>query len=147
MADVLMHDTAAYLDAVSRRPWKIGGGADGWSGQDCTLYIADWSIIRTGKDPADDLRGTYATEDEATAIIERAGGYVPLMMARMFDAGWGSVKEASDGDVAVVSVRLGQGHHVDRPAIFHRKHWFVRWERATIPFKSDLHTHMIWSVR
>ena len=64
-----------YLAEASRHPWRWGGGADGFSGEDCTLFVANWALALTGVDPGVGLRGSYSIDDEAVAIVARAGGF------------------------------------------------------------------------
>lgn len=57
---------AAFIDARRRRVFRYGS-------DDCALVAADWVLEATGVDPAAQWRG-YASEDEARAIIDQAGG-------------------------------------------------------------------------
>ena len=104
-----------YLDAATRRPWLYGGGPDGWRGHDCLLFIANWSHARLGTDPADDLRGTYSTQGEAEALLEKAGGYFGMMAARLVSAGWRSACEPETGDIGIVTMQLGPAAIEPRP--------------------------------
>lgn len=69
-----------------------------WGVHDCCLFAADAVLAVTGHDPAADLRGTYATQDEAQAVlaavggvagvaIQRAGPVVPTALAQPGDVG------------------------------------------------------------
>jgi hypothetical protein len=57
-----MEQLAHYLDAVGQRRWR-------WGETDCLMMLADWVKLRTGADPAAEIRGTYATEEESLALI------------------------------------------------------------------------------
>lgn len=46
---------------------------------DCCLFCADWVQELTGRDPAENFRGSYATEAEMAAILERYGGMQALV--------------------------------------------------------------------
>lgn len=132
-----------YLDAATRRPWLYGGGPDGWRGHDCLLFIANWSHARLGTDPADDLRGTYSTQGEAEALLEKAGGYFGMMAARLVSAGWRSVREPATGDIGIVTMQLGR-HRLERPAIYRDGLWLVPWERGLLPLRGDIQHGSIW---
>lgn len=57
---------AEYIESRRRRVFRYGS-------DDCALFAADWVFEATGVDPAATWRG-YASEEEAQAIIEQAGG-------------------------------------------------------------------------
>jgi hypothetical protein len=52
-----------------------------WGRHDCGLFAADAVLACTGTDPAAELRGTYATEAEAEAMLAPLGGLYGLMRA------------------------------------------------------------------
>lgn len=133
-----------YIDAASRRPWAWSGGIDGWRGHDCTIFPANWSVALTGNDPAADLRGTYHNREEAEAMVSKAGGIVPLVAARLVTAGWRAADEAQDGDLAVISIPLGQGRHFQTPALMAKRHWITADPKRLLAFPGSLHTLMIW---
>jgi len=49
-----------------------------WGASDCCLFAADAVVAITGEDFAAGYRGTYATEEEAQALLEAAGGVAAL---------------------------------------------------------------------
>lgn len=51
-----------YIQRTIDTPWE-------WGVCDCTMWVADWVLSQTGIDPAAALRGTYATEAEAEALV------------------------------------------------------------------------------
>jgi len=53
-----------------------------WGTNDCVIYAADAAVVVTGVDPLGDLRGTWATEAEAMAVLAAEGGLVAAMDAR-----------------------------------------------------------------
>jgi hypothetical protein len=53
-----------------------------WGQFDCCLFAADAVLAVTGHDPAQDLRGTYATAAEAAAVLRQAGGVVGVAISR-----------------------------------------------------------------
>lgn len=88
--------TFAEFSAESvQRPWE-------WGVQDCTIWVADWCVVRWGVDPAAAFRGAYATESEAVRLIRNAGGLIGLVAPSM---GFTREKtDACDGDVGVIDV-------------------------------------------
>lgn len=57
---------AEYIESRRRRVFRYGS-------DDCALFAADWVLEATGDDPAATWRG-YASESEAQALIDAAGG-------------------------------------------------------------------------
>ena len=87
-------DLAAYLAAARARAWA-------WGRHDCTIWVADWCLLRWGIDPAQGLRGAYATEAEARALT--APGLVATVAPRM--QGLAVTHAPRPGDVGVILVR------------------------------------------
>lgn len=89
-------DVASDLDAYVRRtallPWC-------WGVQDCTIWPADWCLLRWGFDPAARFRGRYRSEAEAEALT--AGGLLstvaPEIALRRKAA-------AAEGDIGIIEV-------------------------------------------
>jgi hypothetical protein len=133
-----------FLDDASRRRWVYGGGQDGWSGYDCLLFPSNWCHWLTGHDPAADLRGTYSSEGEADALLRKLGGYYPVIATRLASAGWKGVTEPQTGDIGLVTLPLGRGVAVERPAICRERNWIVAWERGMTPLRIDLHCRTMW---
>lgn len=61
------------LDAFCK---KKDGETFAWGKNDCILFCADAVSELTGVDLAQDIRGTYATQDEAALIISQFGSSV-----------------------------------------------------------------------
>lgn len=89
-----------------------------WGAFDCCMFAADAVLAVTGHDPAADLRGAYATEAEARAVLARLGGVagiairragpvVPTALAQPGDVGL-SLLEADRPSLAVFG---GAGWH------------------------------------
>ncbi|MDQ2069311.1 DUF6950 family protein [Natronospira bacteriovora] len=57
----------AYLRSVQCRPHTYGE-------HDCTLFVAGAIQAMTGEDLAADVRGEYASQEEAFALIDELGG-------------------------------------------------------------------------
>jgi len=74
-----------------------------WGVHDCCILAANLIQEITGVDIAAGYRGTYSTEAEATAIIEAAGGFVPLIHSACSQLGWARSKTslARRGDLVV----------------------------------------------
>lgn len=51
-----------WLTAAMRLPWA-------WGISDCTIWVADWCVIRFGHDPAAGFRGRYDDAAGAEALI------------------------------------------------------------------------------
>lgn len=104
----------AYLHACARLPFEPGVF-------DCALFAAGAIEAMTGFDPAAELRGTYATEEEGFAKIAAAGFADHIeMVARLFEEI--PVSLARPGDLAAVStpgnlaaLAVVQGEHVYVP--------------------------------
>lgn len=120
----MIESVNAYLDRASRKPWIYGGGEGGFRGHDCTLWAANWAHALTGIDPADDLRGTYSTREDAEAIVKGAGGFVRLMWRRLADPGrgWNTTEKARDGVIGVVVL---PAIRFEGPAIRYGGRWLV----------------------
>ena len=73
---------------------------------DCSLFIGDWVARVTGRDPAAELRGTYASEAEWRALVDAAGGLPRLVGLCLERAGLAAVNPgaARAGDVGVVEI-------------------------------------------
>ncbi|MBN9242424.1 MAG: hypothetical protein J0I98_06490 [Mesorhizobium sp.] len=128
-----------YLDAASRRPWIYGGGHDGWQGHDCTLFLANWAHSFGRGDPGV-YRGTYATKEEAVAIIERARGLVPLIMTALVNVGWrGRDGDPQDGDIGVV---VCDG--IDVGAIRRGRRWIIADEHQLAHLPGNLFIRTVW---
>ncbi|MEQ1956020.1 hypothetical protein ABMA59_32150 [Mesorhizobium sp. CN2-181] len=114
----------AFMADYEGRPWR-------WSFVDCCIAVADLSIAYGTDDPAADLRGTYATEDECHAVMEAAGGLIPFG-DRLEGVGWRRADTPSEGCVAVI----GSPTTVTRQwsAIRYRNGWKVRADAGWLPF-------------
>lgn len=94
--DMMLDD---YLNDAGKKRWQYGH-------VDCQMFAADWVVARTGLDPAEDLRGTYSTAEEANAMVEANGGCVDLVHDRLVGVGWHWIFSGPrDGDIGVIHVR------------------------------------------
>lgn len=119
-------------------PFVANGVAKSFRGEDCTTYTASWVYEVSGTDPAEDLRGTYATADEANAIVAAAGGICSLVGQRIEPLGWLRVDQPQDGDIGIVETVSG----VDRllkqiPAIRFGPLWSVMSLRGAMTKQLD----------
>jgi hypothetical protein len=74
MADV--SGIADYLASSRKRRWQPGV-------LDCGVFMADWVVLLTGRDPIADVRGTYTSERQFLRIIRREGGFEASCAARL----------------------------------------------------------------
>lgn len=76
-----MADLEAFLKDMARRPFV-------WGEHDCSLILADWWLANHGgEDPAAELRGTYANEEECHALLDDHGGLLGMVRDMAFDVG------------------------------------------------------------
>lgn len=102
MADILTPADLlpAFMREAAAAPFAFGE----W---DCCMMLANWvRMARGGQDPAAAIRGTYSGDLGWGAIVEAAGGMVPLVAGIAERAGMGKVHpdDAMAGDVAVVKI-------------------------------------------
>lgn len=55
-------DLSAYLTRATTLPWV-------WGRSDCTIWVADWCVLRFGFDPAAGFRGRYHDRAGAERLI------------------------------------------------------------------------------
>jgi hypothetical protein len=91
-----------FLELPHRFRWG------GMGGDDCMTFAASWVAQSHGVDPAERLRGTYATRDEAHAIMAAYGGGMAFMAAHLGPLGATRVQQLHDGDIGLVSMLAGE---------------------------------------
>lgn len=74
----------------------------GMGGDDCMTFAASWARYAIGIDPAEELRGTYRTRDEAHSIIAAHGGAVRFMDGHLVGIGCRRVQHPETGDIGLV---------------------------------------------
>lgn len=94
---------ADYLASVARRPFRPGS-------LDCCVFMADWILAMTGRDPIADRRGTYATTREYRKMLHAEGGFVVACNARAKAVGLRETSEPRAGDPLLVSAPVGIHH-------------------------------------
>lgn len=60
-----------------------GNMAFAWGVNDCALFAADGVLELTGVDLAAGLRGSYASREQAAAVLARHGGLQAIVAARL----------------------------------------------------------------
>lgn len=93
------------LHEFLRLPHRFRWGGKG--GDDCIMFLGSWIDCLTGTDPTADVRGTYRDEQGALALLNRAGGPVPLIAAGIEPLGWERTNTPLSGDVGVVLAPSG----------------------------------------
>lgn len=95
-----------------------------WGQADCSLAMADWAMANGYPDSANDLRGTYATEQECRALLAARGGLIATVAACADRLGLARLHEPEFGCIAVV----GSPHNPDRQwsAIWNGHRWLIR---------------------
>lgn len=78
-----------------------------WGICDCCLWVADWVLVVTGRDPAAALRGAYRTPREAERIVAGFGGMVGFVDAHLSPLGVVRTNDPLPGDVVVVETPAG----------------------------------------
>ena len=102
-----------YVQRTALLSWQ-------WGVQDCTIWAADWCVIRWGFDPARRFRGRYDSERGAQMLTAcglalRVGPEIPLRVKPAPD----------DGDIGVIEVA---GREV--ATIWSGPHWLFRTPRG-----------------
>lgn len=94
-----------------------------WGRRDCAMLAFDAVRVATGRDPAADLRGAYASALQARRVLKRLGGWAALAAAR-FGAPVAPAC-AVDGDVALLDPAVCSGTMAAGGALAVR--WRGRW--------------------
>jgi hypothetical protein len=95
MADPL----SDFLSRAARCEWR-------WGSADCFLFMADWVLVVSGRDPALAWRGKYQTARGARMIIVRAGGLEKLVEKGLSGFGWRRTETPVRGDIGLVSAPI-----------------------------------------
>jgi hypothetical protein len=95
MADPL----SEFLSRAARCEWR-------WGSADCFLFMADWVLVVSGRDPALAWRGKYQTARGARMIIVRAGGLEKLVEKGLSGFGWRRTETPVRGDIGLVSAPI-----------------------------------------
>lgn len=88
-----------FLQEAGNRPWS-------WRDVNCALWVADWIVGATGRDPAHAFRHRANTADEWKALLDREGGFAPIIGEAMDTAGFARTGSPRRGDVMMVSAPI-----------------------------------------
>lgn len=80
----------------------------GIAGDDCMTFPASWARETVGIDPAEGLRGTYSTKDDAHRVITEHGGAQAFMDGKLLAIGATRVSEPETGDIGLVVMMAGE---------------------------------------
>lgn len=110
-----------WLDHQSTLQWAYGE-------HDCVIFAADWVRAWTNNavDLAEGIRGTYATRDDADAVLARLGGIEGLADAKLGAAGFKRIQLPTDGDVGLIEAPLAMGGKQIIPAVRFGPLWAAR---------------------
>lgn len=98
----LLHDLAVHQRIGNTTPFDLGK-------MDCSLWAADWVLLRTGLDPAASWRGAYRTEREYMRLLLAEGGLVRVAARAMKRIGARLIPpvEARPGDIGIIVTEKG----------------------------------------
>ncbi|WP_412063969.1 DUF6950 family protein [Rhizobium sp. SYY.PMSO] len=77
----------------------------GIGGDDCLMFCASWVHHVRGFDPAAEYRGAYETEEQAVALIRKAGGMLALVGRIGERSGLARTDNPANGDIALIAAR------------------------------------------
>lgn len=80
----------------------------GVGGEDCMTFPARWAMESIGVDPAEELRGTYRTREEAHAILAGYAGALPFMDHHLITIGAKRVQNPETGDIGLIKTMTGE---------------------------------------
>lgn len=112
---------AEFLAAYREKPWRVGE-------VDCCLFLAAWAIWLGHRDPAQQLRGAYDSEEGFRAIIERAGSVSALVGSCVAAIGGRRLQRPLCGAIGVI----GSAANIHRQfgAIHDGERWNVRFKNG-----------------
>jgi hypothetical protein len=118
MAELVSETLAAFLSAQERKSWDAAT-------LNCMLFPAAWAIWLGHRDPVENWRGAFGSEDEYLKIVRDAGGCVPLMDDAAKRIGGRRISSPTCGAVGVI----GSVNNLERQfgAIFDGSRWLVRF--------------------
>ena len=102
LAREVLDDLDNFLARERGRRWS-------WAHANCALWVADWIVELSGIDPAVGMRGRADTPEAWKALLDREGGFVPIIGYAMDTCGFERTQSPTRGDVAIVSVPISQG--------------------------------------
>lgn len=84
-----------FLRDMAGRPFQ-------WGQTDCALMMAEWVSLRRGVPVAEDLRGSYATEDECQRILDDRGGLLRVVSGIASSVPLRLTSDPKPGDIGIV---------------------------------------------
>lgn len=108
---------------------------------DCGGFPAAWAMACGYPDPMGELRGAYGDEQETRAVVEDAGGLVPLFTRLLGAAGVPMVDgEPQAGDIGVL-----QAYGFESGAIYTGERWALVGDKGVAFVKRTVeHVAAIW---
>lgn len=111
----------AFLEQMAATPFVDGE-------TDCALTCADWVMLATGcADPAQHLRGQYASALQRERLLRRLGGLEAVVSDCARRAHLTETSEPSRGDIGVVSLA-----HQPLSAICLGERWAIKSSRGVV---------------
>lgn len=88
------------------------GGAGPWAddgrrGDDCRTFPMSWCFFAVGIDPIAGLRGTYASREQASEIVQQHGGDIALARHYLEPLGFSQTSSPNDGDIGLCKMLAG----------------------------------------
>lgn len=113
-----------------------------WGATNCCLGPADWIVANGHADPAAAYRTHCESEAACRALIEGAGGVLPLFGNAVEQVGLTAIEAPVAGAVGVI----GSGSNIHRQwaALFDGARWQVRLQSGWVAFTA--HTLGIWGI-
>jgi len=106
-----------FLDWQAALPFR-------WGVSDCALFAADWVAMVSGQDPAEGIRGSYRSQEDAADVVGRLGGWQSIGDR----SGW-PMRRHGDvpglGDVVLLSAH-GGGLRTQRLGVQGASGWLVK---------------------
>jgi hypothetical protein len=102
-----------------------------WSESDCAMTIANWWRFKHGVDPAPHLRGSYHTENECRAVVEREGGMLAVVTGCAARVAAVEVDIPRPGDIGVVAAHGLMFGAIMGPS----GRWLVKSERGIAGYR------------
>lgn len=91
---------AAFLAAGSALPFS-------WGQCDCCLWVSDWVMAETGRDPGAGLRGQYRSTATCLRLLRRRGGLSAIVCELMSCGRFEVSRSPALGDVGLIETAIG----------------------------------------
>lgn len=76
-----------------------------WGRSDCLLFMCDWVVEQTGRDPASEWRGRWLSGVAAIEILADLGGLEAAARAAFEREGFAQTDAPNDGDCGIVLLK------------------------------------------